>query len=59
MGVFNINALLGRFAADQNLVVENNTGIDKERTMSGEIPNFKEERGARIGRTMVQGEFLE
>lgn len=55
--VCKINFLLNRLAADQDIVIENQTGIDADKDISGVIPNFKEKIGAELAEAWYQENF--
>ena len=57
MGVFTIDVLLNHLAQDQDMIVENNTGIDKEKYISGVIPNFTTVEGADLAKTWYLENF--
>lgn len=44
-------------AQQQDIVVENKTGIDESTTMSLEVPNFKTEKGARLAEEWYRDNF--
>jgi hypothetical protein len=57
MGVFKVDELLRNLARDQDVIVENRTGIDQEKKVSGEIPNLRGEKGAELAGTWYKENF--
>ncbi len=53
----NINSLLTSLARNQDVVIEDNTGIDKDTKLSLEIPNFKTQKGAELAKEWYKENF--
>ena len=55
--ILNINSLLSSLASNQNVVVEDNTGIEKDTKLSLEIPNFRTQKGAELAEEWFKENF--
>ncbi|MBN1973253.1 MAG: hypothetical protein JW787_06415 [Sedimentisphaerales bacterium] len=53
----NINSLLTELAVDQDIVIEDNTGIDKSTKLSLEVPNFRTRKGAELAEEWYKENF--
>jgi hypothetical protein len=56
-GIFKIDSLLQHLAKDQDIVVEDDTGIDRETYLSHVIPNFKGQEGAKLAEKWYRDNF--
>jgi hypothetical protein len=53
----NINSLLTTLARNQNVVIEDNTGINKDTKLSLEVPNFRTQKGAELAEKWYKDNF--
>jgi hypothetical protein len=54
---FNIKTLLNNLAQQQNIVVEDKTGIDVETELTWEVPNFKTQVGTDLAKNWFKDNF--
>ncbi|MHC4741443.1 MAG: hypothetical protein ACYS8Z_06005 [Planctomycetota bacterium] len=56
-GIFNVYSLLHHLAKAQDIIIEDETGIDKETYLSHAIPDFKGQEGAKLAEKWYRDNF--
>ncbi|MBN2180623.1 MAG: hypothetical protein JW715_01820, partial [Sedimentisphaerales bacterium] len=54
---FNIDSIFSELSRNQDIIVEDHTGIDKNTRLALEIPNFKTEKGAELAEKWYSEHF--